>query len=46
MEAVKYLTGIGENLKNRLLIVEGSEPRWDIIAIERDPDCVECGNVS
>lgn len=42
MEAIKFLTGIGENLTNRLLVVEGAEPRFDIVAVERDPTCEAC----
>lgn len=43
MEAIKYLTGIGHTLAGRLLIVEGMEPRFDILEIEKDPDCPACG---
>ncbi len=43
-EAIKYLTGIGSTLASCLLIVESMEPRFDILEIERDPDCPACGN--
>jgi molybdopterin/thiamine biosynthesis adenylyltransferase len=46
MEAVKYLTGVGEPLAGRLLILEGTEPRVDVIEIERDPDCPACRGLS
>ncbi len=46
MEVVKYLTGIGEPLAGRLLILEGTEPRIDVIQIERDPDCPACRGLS
>jgi hypothetical protein len=42
MEALKFLVGIGELLAGRLLIVEGEEPRFDIIEVERDPACESC----
>lgn len=45
MEAIKFLTGIGENLTGRLLVIEGTEPRFDIIAVERDPRCPTCGHL-
>jgi adenylyltransferase/sulfurtransferase len=44
LEAIKYLTGIGRTLAGRLLIVEGVEPRFDILEIEKDPDCPACGS--
>jgi molybdopterin/thiamine biosynthesis adenylyltransferase len=42
MEAIKFLTGIGETLSGRLLVMEGAEPRFDIVALERDPSCPAC----
>lgn len=42
MEALKFLTGIGENLAGRLLVIEGAEPRFDVVRIEKDPDCAAC----
>ncbi len=46
MEAIKYLLGVGENLTGRLLILEGMEPRIDVVDIERDPDCPACRGLS
>ena len=46
MEAIKYVVGIGENLKGRLLVFEGLEPRVDVVQIERDPDCPACRGLS
>lgn len=43
MEAIKFLTGIGENLAGRLLVIEGLEPRFDVVGIARDPGCPACG---
>jgi adenylyltransferase/sulfurtransferase len=45
MEAVKFLTGIGDTLAGRLLIIEGAEPRFDVVTLERDPACPACGSV-
>ena len=42
MEAVKFLTGHGDVLAGRLLVMEGLEPRVDVIEIEKDPDCPAC----
>ena len=46
MEAIKHLTGIGRTLAGRLLIVEGMEPGFDILEIEKDPDCPACGSLA
>jgi len=43
MEAIKFLTGIGETLAGRLLVIEGAEPRFDVIAIAKNPGCAACG---
>jgi molybdopterin/thiamine biosynthesis adenylyltransferase len=42
MEALKFLVGLGSVLAGRLLIIEGAEPRFDVIEIERDPGCPAC----
>jgi molybdopterin/thiamine biosynthesis adenylyltransferase len=42
MEAVKFLLGHGEILAGRLLVMEGAEPRFDVVEIERDPGCPAC----
>ena len=43
MEALKFLTGIGTLLKNRLLIVDGEEMTFNSITIRRKSSCPECG---
>lgn len=45
MEAVKYLLGLGDVLAGRLLVIEGSELRFDVIEIDRNPDCPACGRL-
>ena len=44
MEAIKVLTGLGEPLYGRMLQYDLRNMRWTELAIERDPDCVACGN--
>lgn len=43
MEAIKALTGIGENLKNRILFFEGREMRFTTMAVSKNPKCRVCG---
>lgn len=45
MEALKFLTGTGETLAGRLLVIEGAVPSFDVIDIARDPDCPACGRL-
>ncbi len=45
MEALKFLTGTGEPLAGRLLIVEGGEPRFDVDRIDTSPDCPACSGL-
>lgn len=42
LEAVKYLTGTGELLKNRILYIDGKSMHFTIISITRDPECKIC----
>ena len=43
-EVLKYLTGIGELLRNRLLLYNGLEMEFQTLKIQRDPRCPECGS--
>jgi molybdopterin/thiamine biosynthesis adenylyltransferase len=43
MEAIKYLTGVGQNLKGRLLVWDGSTMDFRSFRTERDPNCPCCG---
>ncbi|MDY6966525.1 MAG: HesA/MoeB/ThiF family protein [Halobacteriota archaeon] len=43
-EVVKYVVGIGELLKDRLLIYDGLSSRFTEIKIKRDQKCVDCGS--
>lgn len=42
-EAIKYLTGRGELLKNRLLLWDGLRGEADVIPIVASPNCYDCG---
>ncbi|HEV7994429.1 MAG TPA: molybdopterin-synthase adenylyltransferase MoeB [Gemmatimonadaceae bacterium] len=42
-ETIKLLTGIGEPLVGRLLLVDALRMRVRTIALERDPSCIACG---
>jgi adenylyltransferase/sulfurtransferase len=44
-EVIKYLTGIGELLTNRLLIYDGLNLEFSQFTIKRDPDCEHCGHL-
>ena len=43
MEVLKYLTGAGENLKNRMLSFDGGDMRFVEFKIARAKDCPVCG---
>jgi adenylyltransferase/sulfurtransferase len=41
-EVVKYFTGIGSLLKNKLLIYDGKYTSLDIIELKTNPNCPDC----
>jgi molybdopterin-synthase adenylyltransferase len=43
MEACKYLAGIGENIKNKLIIWDGEEQIFDTVEITKSETCPVCG---
>ncbi len=43
MEVLKHITGIGENLRNRLLIFSGGDMTFNTIKLSRNPKCGVCG---
>ena len=43
MEAIKLLTGIGEPLIGRLLLLNASTLQWREMRLPRDSDCAACG---
>ena len=44
-EAIKFLTGTGELLAGKLLIWDGLRCSTDIIDVQRDPQCTDCGSL-
>jgi molybdopterin-synthase adenylyltransferase len=42
-EAIKYITGIGQLLTNRLLIYDGLNMQFHEIPVSRNPHCQHCG---
>jgi molybdopterin/thiamine biosynthesis adenylyltransferase len=45
MEALKFLTGTGETLAGRMLIIEGAVPSFIVIDVARDPRCPACSRL-
>ncbi len=43
-EVIKYLTGTGELLENRLFLWDGERAEVDTIVVEKNPACPICGN--
>jgi len=46
LEAIKVLTGIGETLCGRLLVIDGRSLDIRTLRLRRDPDCPVCGERS
>ncbi|PTN03190.1 molybdopterin/thiamine biosynthesis adenylyltransferase [Rhodovulum imhoffii] len=46
LEAVKFLTGAGEDLRGRMLIYDGSGAIWREIRTRPTPNCLVCGGLS
>ncbi len=42
-EAVKWITGVGDSLAGRLLLVDAGRMRFRTIEVRRDPECPVCG---
>jgi molybdopterin/thiamine biosynthesis adenylyltransferase len=42
LEAIKLICGIGETLKNRLLIFDALTLQWRTMKLRKDPDCPVC----
>ena len=45
MEALKFLTGIGTNLKGRLLFIDGEDMTFNYLTTERLKSCPDCGSL-
>jgi molybdopterin/thiamine biosynthesis adenylyltransferase/rhodanese-related sulfurtransferase len=46
LEAIKWITGIGESAVGRLLLIDALALRFREIAIRRDPECVMCSDTA
>jgi len=44
-EVIKYITGIGKLLTNRLLVYDGLSMQFIELTVKRDPDCEHCGHL-
>lgn len=42
LEVIKYLTGTGDLLKNRLLYIDGRSMNFNSISIKKNPECKVC----
>ena len=45
-EALKFLTGIGSLLLGKLLVFDAETMTFSTLAVERQPDCPDCGGMS
>ena len=45
LEAVKYLAGVGTNLKGTLLYFDGEEMEFNTFQVKRNPHCPACGQL-
>lgn len=43
LEAIKYLTGIGSNIKGKLLVWDGARTEFRTFRAPKDPQCPACG---
>lgn len=44
VEAIKVLTGLGETLDGRLLLLDAARMEWRTLKARRDPACPACGD--
>ena len=42
MEAIKLITGAGESLNGRLLLLDAKSAEWRTVRVAKDPRCVVC----
>jgi molybdopterin/thiamine biosynthesis adenylyltransferase len=45
-EVIKYITGLGKLLTNRLLTFDALGPTFTEFTVKRDPNCQHCGNLN
>lgn len=46
LEALKYLAGVGTNLKGKLLYWDGEEMAFNTFQVKRNPQCPDCGHLA
>lgn len=46
MEVIKHIVGLGENIKNRLLIFDGENMGFSEMVLSKNPRCPVCGKSS
>lgn len=46
VEAIKYLTGIGEPLRNEVLLWDGALTQFSRLRLRHDPECPTCGSLA
>jgi molybdopterin/thiamine biosynthesis adenylyltransferase len=44
VEAYKVITGLGTNLRNKILLFDGLDMEFNVINLDKNPDCPLCGN--
>ncbi|HOP47585.1 MAG TPA: HesA/MoeB/ThiF family protein [Desulfobacteraceae bacterium] len=44
-EVIKYITGVGQLLENRILHFDGLDMTFKEFKINRNPQCIHCGNI-
>tara|TARA_R110002095_G_scaffold177479_2_gene154828 strand:+ start:907 stop:1656 length:750 start_codon:yes stop_codon:yes gene_type:complete len=45
LEAIKVLTGVGESLQGRILLLDGLSMQWQNMQLPRNPNCPTCSTV-
>jgi molybdopterin/thiamine biosynthesis adenylyltransferase len=44
-EVIKYITGLGDLLLNRLVVYDGLSLKFMMIQLKKHPDCIECKDI-
>ncbi|MBM4129211.1 MAG: adenylyltransferase, partial [Nitrospira sp.] len=45
LETIKYLTGIGSTMRERLLVWNGRKSEFRVLKAQKDPQCPTCGEM-
>ena len=45
-EVIKYITGIGQLLTDRMLVYDGLNMKFTELTVRRDPNCEHCGHAA